>query len=57
MAALPASGAMAAFPANGLSLTTAQLAGLVALAAILGALIAGLVPLFIRRRNQSWLGR
>lgn len=47
---------MAAFPANGLSLTTAQLAGLVALAVILGALIAGLVPWFIRRRNDPWLG-
>jgi hypothetical protein len=48
---------MAAFPASGLSLTTAQLAGLVALAVILGALIAGLVPWFIRRRNYPWPGR
>jgi hypothetical protein len=49
---------MAAFPASGgLSLTTAQLAGLVALAVTLGALIAGLLPLFIRRRTRPWLGR
>jgi hypothetical protein len=51
-------GAIAAFPASGgLALTTAQLAGLVALAAILGAFIAGLAPWFIRRRNHPWFGR